>query len=241
MIFRARDVSAVELMEDPECDPDALQRTYRQFALVNRVVSGWRRTYQHRIRPRFTTREHTLLDVGTGGGDIARLLSRWATRDGVRLSVTGIDPDERAFQFLSAREPASLRHGTEVEWLCTDTSSLVEQGRSFDFVVSNHVLHHLSAPELGALLVDSERLANTAVIHSDIRRSAVAYALFSLLTAPLIMAPKQRQSFIRVDGLTSIRRSFTLSEAAEAFPQPWSVRSQTPYRLLLLYEGKRHV
>ena len=45
-LLGARAADAVEEMDLPGCDPARLDRTYAQFALVNRAVSGWRGIYR---------------------------------------------------------------------------------------------------------------------------------------------------------------------------------------------------
>jgi len=209
---------------DGDCDPDMLTRTYANFRLVNAVVSGWGSIYRGHIRPALsTTRLTTLLDIGSGGGDVSRALARWAARDGLRLNVLGIDPDPRAHDFCLSR-PVQPGLGFRRAF----SSELVAEGQSFDFVVSNHMLHHLGPAELGALLVDSERLCRHRVLHADIERSRFGYAGFALGTWPFF-----RRSYIRPDGLTSIRRSFTADELRAAAPPGWSVRQGLPSRLVL--------
>jgi len=41
-----------------------------------------------------------------------------------------------------------------------------------------------------------------------------------------------RNSYIRIDGLRSIRRSFTRNELKEIAPKDWSVAALFPFRLL---------
>ncbi|MET0886711.1 MAG: class I SAM-dependent methyltransferase [Mycetocola sp.] len=221
-----RDDALVERMDEPSCDRDTLFRTYADFPRVNRVVSGWRTTYLSQIRPRFTGPVHSLVDIGSGGGDVARALIDWARRDGVKLDVTAIDPDPRAADYVRTLPPALGFAYRE----CSSTD-LVDEGARFDFVVSNHVLHHLAAAELGTVLADSKRLARRAVVHSDIRRSGAAYLLFSAFTAA-----RFRGSFIREDGLLSIRRSYSRDELAALAPRGWTVKTQAPFRLLLVFE-----
>jgi len=104
VLLRERAVDAVEEMDLPDCDPARLARTYAQFAVVNRVVAGWRSLYRTRLRPRLSPGSTTtLLDIGCGGGDVDVLLSRWAARDGRRLAITAIDPDPRAIRFAQER------------------------------------------------------------------------------------------------------------------------------------------
>lgn len=224
--LRQRDPDAVEEMDKPDCDRTKLQRTYAQFPLINAVVSGWRGTYQRRIRPLLNaTAETTLLDVGCGGGDVARSLAKWAARDGLKLRITAIDPDERAFAFASAQPPVP-----GLGYRKAFSSELVAEGAAFDLVISNHVLHHLTGPELEALLSDSEQLARSLAMHSDIARSPVAYAWFGIGTLPFFPG-----SFIRRDGLTSIRRSYTAVELRSTIPPGWSIATERPYRNLLLF------
>jgi 2-polyprenyl-3-methyl-5-hydroxy-6-metoxy-1,4-benzoquinol methylase len=224
-----RALDAVELMDDPDCDPRALHRTYRNFKLVNAVVSGLRHTYRTDIRPRLSaTRPHTLLDIGSGGGDVARSLARWAARDGVLLTVTAIDPDARAHAYATAQPGLP-----GLQFRRAHSGDLVAAGERFDTVLSNHVLHHLGAADLGALLADSERLSRGVVLHGDIERAPLAYAAFSVGTWPFF-----RGSFIRADGLTSIRRSFTFAELAAVAPAGWSVHRERPYRLVLRWSAR---
>lgn len=223
-----RAVDARELMDDPHCDQRMLERTYAQFPIVNALVTGWRTTYRRHVRPLLDrSRTTTALDIGSGGGDLTRALTRWARRDGYRLQITGIDPDPRAHEWAMRRagEPGlSFRRATSRE--------LVQEGVEVDLVVSNHLLHHLDAEQFTGLLEDSEHLARHRVVHSDISRARLAYALFSVGTLPF------PGSFIRADGLTSIRRSHTTPELRADAPAGWRVETVGPWRNLLVH-GER--
>lgn len=207
-------------MDDPACDARLLDNTYRLFGPVNRVVSGWRGLYRSRIRPLLdASPTFRLLDIGSGGGDIARSLAAWARRDGLALEVTAADPDRRAHVF-AGRMP---HPGVELRraW----AAELADAGERFDLVVSNHVLHHLD--EVPGFLAESERLAPRA-LHSDIRRSALAYGLYTVATWPAA-----RRSFLYADGRLSIRRSYTLEELRAVAPAGWCVEAGRPFRVLL--------
>lgn len=220
-----RDAAAVELMDAPDCDPLKLERTYGQFGLVNRLFSGWRLLYVQELRPLLSPRTvTTVLDIGSGGGDLARLLAHWSRRDRLLLQITGADPDARACGF-AARRPRHPR----VSFVQADSSDLVREGRQFDVVISNHVLHHLQPGDLARLLADSQALARQLCLHNDLRRSAAAYGLFSLAALPF------RGSFIRADGLVSIRRSYTPAELAAAAPPGWLVRRHPPFHQVLVH------
>lgn len=226
-----RDVAAVELMDDPACDAEGLTSTYRAFVVVNRLVAGWRAVYVRHVRPLLSTgRTTTLLDVGSGGGDVARSLARWAARDGLRLEITGIDPDPRAV--AHARAQPATRGVTFRQVLSSD---LVAEGASFDVVVSNHVLHHLDDAQLAGLLSDSEALARRRVIHNDIARGRLAYAGYWVGTLPLHRRGRPHAPFVRDDGLLSIRRSYRRDELAAVLPTGWRAAT-LPFRVLAVRE-----
>ncbi|WP_216329829.1 class I SAM-dependent methyltransferase [Deinococcus aestuarii] len=220
-----RDTAAHELMDDAGCDPQQLRNTYVQFRVVNAVLSGWGRVYRQEIRPHLhPERPRTLLDVGSGGGDVPRAFATWARRDGLALDVLGIDADPRAVAFARELPPMP-----GVQFRQVLSGDLVREGRRFDFVTSNHLLHHLTADELAMLLHDSERLCAVKVLHSDLERHPWAYRLFSVAARPF------PHSFIREDGLTSIRRSYTRAELQATVPPGWQVRPLFPFRHLLTY------
>lgn len=227
-----RAVDAHERMDAPDADPQMLERTYAQFRLVNAVVSGWRGVYRREMRLRARRGSLRVLDIGAGGGDLTRALARRLRRDGFDAEITAVDTDPRAVRWAEAED--TDRH---VRWRYASSTDLVHDGAQFDVVLSNHVLHHLSPPQLVQLLADSQSLTAPGgmVIHSDIARSRAAYRLFATATWPFarnLLAG----SFIREDGLTSIRRSYTARELAVAAPDGWRVEERMPARLLLRWE-----
>ncbi|MDO5875826.1 MULTISPECIES: class I SAM-dependent methyltransferase [Paenarthrobacter] len=224
--LRERDPHAVEDMDRPDCDLQRLNRSYARFPVVNYLLSGWRRTYLERLRPILETRgSATVLDVGCGGGDVARSLARWAAKDGFELQVTGIDPDERAYGF-AVQAPAVKG----VSYRRAHTSELVAEGLAFDVVLSNHVLHHLNPEQLAGMLRDSEALSSGIVLHNDLKRSNLSYALFAAGFWPLGLG-----SFICGDGLISIARSYTAPELRNAAPARWTVEGNGPWHHFLVY------
>ncbi len=228
----ARAVGARELMDDPGADRRMLERTYERFRLVNAVVSRPELLYRRDIRPRARRGTISILDVGAGGGDLCRELARRLRRDGLAASITALDADDRATTWAEGHDD-----GAGVRYRCAHTSDLVREGAVFDVVVSNHLLHHLTAAELSGLLEDTDWLAGDRglVVHHDIARSRSAYVLFAAVTWPFA-GNLLAGSFIRDDGLTSIRRSYTAEELSAVAPAGWAVRRGMPARLELRRE-----
>ena len=166
-------------MDREDCDPLLLENTYRQFETINRLLSGWRRIYRNEIRPLLQKDQpNTLLDIGFGGGDVPVRLAKWAEKDDFDLQITAIETDARAFEFVNKN-----RNGSPVQFQHISSTELVEEDKTYDFVISNHVLHHLGSPQTEQLLNEAELLSKKKVIFNDIERSDAGYFLFSSFTS----------------------------------------------------------
>lgn len=224
LFLKTRDQSATEFMDDPACDPKALANTYRQFKFINLLLSRWSVIYKDHILPfaRTQKRPVTLLDIGFGGGDILRKLAEWSARDQVEMQLTGIETDKRALSFV--REAPHL---PSICFLQASPADLLKNRTRFDFVISNHLLHHLDEEACLTLMDEARRLSTHKVLFNDIERSDTGYLLFNLLR------PLFNNSYIIPDGLTSIRRSYTFQELTDLAPGEWQVSRIFPFHLLL--------
>ncbi len=231
MSLATRDERVRELMDEPDCDPRRLAATLRRFDLVNRLVAGWGAVARRRLFPRLAGlgRPARVLDLGCGGGDVVVRLAGLAQHAGLDVAWTGIDPDERAIAV------ARMRAAHDVVFRCADAATLLAAGDRFDAVISNHTLHHLGAG-LAEFADQSRRLSHGSVLHGDIARSRTAYALYAVGITPL--APG---TFLRTDGLRSIRRSYTRDELQRALddarPGTWTVHTSAAFRLLAESSG----
>lgn len=219
-----------EMMDDPSCDPERLRRTLERFDLVNKLVSRWGPVYRSVLRPALAAlnRPARVLDIGCGAGDVLRGLVRLAHRDGFEVKALGVDPDPRALEVATRAQ-----RGSGVSYREAHSRTLVEEGREFDIVLSNHLLHHLDDVSFDGLLLDSEALATRLAVHSDIARSRTAYLAYS--AGSLLIAPG---SFLRVDGLRSIRRSYTTDELQSRLPRDWRVEKSGTFRLLAVRRNR---
>ncbi|WP_223627803.1 methyltransferase domain-containing protein [Microbacterium sp. EST19A] len=228
-----RDVDVRELMDDPQADERMLARTYGRFGFINAVVSRPGRIYRRDIRPRAAgARPLRILDIGAGGGDLCRFLAGRLRHDGIEAEITALDSDERAIRWAAAHD-----RGAGVRYRCALSTELADAGETFDVVLSNHVLHHLDDRELRTVLDDSRRLLAPGGLaaHHDIARGRAAYASFAAVTG-LLSRNLLADSFIRVDGLLSIRRSYTATELAAIVTPDWEVRRGVPARVELRLE-----
>ncbi|MFP4509847.1 MAG: methyltransferase domain-containing protein [Spirochaetaceae bacterium] len=217
-----------ELMDDPDSDVDRLHRTLRQFRIINRVLTRVHRPLVRLVLDDMVEqRPYTLLDVGAGDGDIARRLVRTARRRGLDLRVTCIDADARVASWCRQ----ACAGYPEIEVLHTTHNDLTQR---FDYVFSNHVLHHLADKEAESFLASMDSITVRRVVISDLARSAPAHTAYSIVSLIAF-----HRSFARTDGLRSIRRAFTRNELEDMLSRTrWGaragVRAVFPAHLLIV-------
>ncbi len=230
LILKKRNPNLIEWMDRKDCDKELLFNTYRQFKTINRLLSGWDKIYKVYIKPHlmYNAKPVSILDIGCGAGDILRYIRNLAEKDGFKLTLTGIDPDPRAIEFIEQQSISD-----DIRYYPFRSHELIKQGRRYDIVITNHLLHHLNRMGMSSVTKDATLLARKMVIFSDIERSDIGYAAFATI-APLLF----RNSYIVRDGLISIKKSFTKEELQDEFAKPWIVHRQFPFRLLAILKKK---
>lgn len=189
-----------EILDGRDYTPAELSANFRDIRRVNRYLGGTRLTrwaLAPMLRP---GGEYRLLDLGTGSADIPGAIHRWAQEGGTGLRITATDIRDDVLGLASA--PAA---GITLER--ADATRLPYADRSFDFVTSSLLLHHLVPEDALAMLRESARVATTAVIVNDLLRNTPSYWGARLLRS---VATGNRLS--RHDGPLSVRRSYTLRE-----------------------------
>ncbi|MFU8861894.1 MAG: methyltransferase domain-containing protein [Cyclonatronaceae bacterium] len=225
--LKHRDPSLRELMDDPECDLKLLENTYRQFSTINRLLAGWEKVFTRYILPHCRPgQRYTLLDLGSGGGDLAVYIANLSRKYDREIQVYATDTDQRAYLY------ALKNHGgKDVLFMDDSLDQIASTDMQFDFVISNHLMHHLQEDELKTIMETAAGICERSIIFNDIRRSPAGYVLFSTAIRPFFW-----NSFIIPDGLMSIRRSFTKRELERVVPPGWEVKKMFPFRLLTVHQ-----
>jgi 2-polyprenyl-3-methyl-5-hydroxy-6-metoxy-1,4-benzoquinol methylase len=151
------------------------------------------------------TRRYTLLDVGAGGCDIAIWAAREARTRGLKLDITALDNDPRILPVAYR----ATRDYPEIRIVEGNALDLSQQG-PFDFIFSNHFLHHLDWGEIKIFLQHVLAATRIAFVMNDLKRSRWAY-----LGCTVFLGLSTRRSFAFHDGRLSIRRGFLPAELRE--------------------------
>jgi 2-polyprenyl-3-methyl-5-hydroxy-6-metoxy-1,4-benzoquinol methylase len=220
----AERLQADELMDDPALDAGTYHAVLHDLARVNRATFAYRPTLEFLARAIGHAKSFRLLDVGFGDGDMLRRIARWADGRGIAAELTGIDLNPRS---VAAAE-ATPWTGAPIRYLAGDYASLA--GSGFDFVVSSLVAHHMSHGQLLAFLRFMERESAGGWFVNDLHRHGFSHASF-----PLLASAMGWHRIVRLDGTTSIARSYRPAEwppiLAEAGIVGARVHRRFPFRL----------
>ena len=196
----AERLDADELMDDQALDAATYHEVLDDLARVNRLTFAYRPTLAFLARAVGARKRFRLLDVGFGDGDMLRRIARWSARRGLAAELTGIDLNPRSKATAEAKlSPVPIRY------LAGDYAGLAGEG--FDCVISSLVAHHMSDDQLVAFLHFMEREAAAGWFVNDLHRHRLAHAVW-----PLLASTMGWHRVVRLDGHTSIARSFRPAE-----------------------------
>jgi SAM-dependent methyltransferase len=215
-----RRVRGEEYLDAPGVDEEVVTRSLHDVARANRLFGGARAVVAE-VRdalPTASPRHATLLDVGTGLGDIPRRVRAMAAEQGVTVITFGIEMSSPL-----AREAASPALGmARADALCLPFGDA-----SIDIVTCSQVLHHFQGDALRRLLAEMDRVARARVIIAELRRSWIAAAGIWLASYPLGFHPVSRH-----DGVVSVLRGFRRAELRELIREATGIQPRVVNRAL---------
>jgi SAM-dependent methyltransferase len=199
-----------EILDDAGVDAETRIRSIGDVTRSN-VLFGGRRAGLAAIDDLLTPGATlTLLDVGTGLGDIPAAIAARARECRATVFTLGLD---EAPDLLG--DAATRLSGVT----CGNARALPFRDHSIDVVTCSQLLHHFPDDELDVIVRELDRVARVRVIIADLRRSRVAAAGFWLASFPLGFRPVTRH-----DGVVSVFRGFVASELRDVVTRATGVQ-----------------
>jgi SAM-dependent methyltransferase len=191
-----------ELLDGPTLDRAELRINLRELAMMNRLPGGRASSIAAIDQLVDGQREVTILDAGTGGGDMPLAFVRHAA-NGTSWRVVALDVRPEVLKVAAARLDG--REGMTL--MLGDVRSLPLPDNAVDIAHASLVLHHLEPDDVAAALRELARVARRGVVINDLRRGIGAFAV----TAALVIALARGQ-YTRHDGILSARRAYRVDE-----------------------------
>ena len=191
----------VEILDDP-ATPDAVRLpAMADVARANRLFGGTRAlVVALRDAARTLPRRATLLDVGTGVGDLAAHARLELARRDVTVDAFGVDLSETMVRTARSRLAGAI---------VANAMRLPVADGSAHVVICSQVLHHFVERDARDLIAELHRATQDWVIIADLRRSWLAAGGFYVASSVLQFHP-----VTRADGVASVFRGFLPQELA---------------------------
>ena len=220
-----------EILDDPTADPALALRSLHDVALANRLFGG-RRAVLQELGTLFRScppgRTLTLLDVGTGLGDIPAAASAVAARCGLTLHTVGMELAPHLARAAAANCSSTLA-GNAMQLPFGDAS--------IDVITCSQVLHHFDGEEATQLLRECTRVARLAVVVGDLRRSWLAVAGLWASSFALGFHPVSRH-----DGVLSVLRGYTRHELQQLVERatgcPCEIHHRWGFRITAVWSAR---
>ena len=139
-----------ELMDAPVLDPAMLAGDLRNLRAMNRFLGGSRALIcgLKQLLREEKLRSFSMLDVGTGSGDIPTAIARWSRRREVKLRIVALEA-----QFIIASiAAAETTDFPEISVIQSDAAALPFRPGAFDIVTASQFLHHFAEDKIIRLL-----------------------------------------------------------------------------------------
>jgi len=198
-------VDAPEILDSDACSPREAQAVLEVIGRINRWFGGVRTTRKMvaHVAGVAGVKQLSLLEVAAGSGQVPNLVREKLALRGITLDVTLLD---LARSHLPAANPCGGNGESQNSSVVADALALPFTDGAFDVVSCSLFAHHLDPQQLKQFVHEALRVSRQAVLINDLVRHrlhlVLAYAGY----------PIMRNRVAWLDGLTSVRRSYTPRE-----------------------------
>lgn len=215
-----------EWLDDADLHPDELERVLHDLARFNGAMFGHRPVIAFLLRAAARAENGqplTVLDVGSGYGDLLRAIRRAFRKRGFPVRLVGLDLSRETIRIAEAATDAA----DEIVYHAGDVFAFTPQ-EPVDIVVSSLLTHHMNDDMIVAFLRWMEQTARKGWLIYDLQRHVVPYAFIGLMGRLTRLHP-----MVIHDGRISVRRSLTRAEWNERLDAAGIAREAVALRWFL--------
>jgi hypothetical protein len=196
-----------QLMDSADTDFETFRACLADLSKVNYLTLAYRPTLRFferlaRSGRLPTDRTITVVDAGSGFGDMVRKIDRWAVRRGFKLDLTGVD--QNPLSARAAEEVTAL--GRPIRFVTANIFAY-QPPSQVDIVISSLMTHQMEDTSIIRFISWMEANAAIGWFVNDLRRDAIPYHLFYVTSRVL-----RFHEFVQHDGPISIACAFGVAD-----------------------------
>jgi 2-polyprenyl-3-methyl-5-hydroxy-6-metoxy-1,4-benzoquinol methylase len=221
----------LELLDEVNIPTEDLYRNLYELEVINKNLGGHNATFKGLSYFNFKLNVHTLLDIGSGGGDTLRAIAKskfgkyFNTLDGADLKkdcITYANLHSRDFKTISYHEgDYKLR--------------LTQNELQYDVISNALFCHHFKDEQLIEMLKLMQYHCKLGFIINDLQRHWLAYYSIKILTALF-----SKSYLVKNDAPLSVARSFKKSDweklLAKAGIEGASIKWSWAFRYVIIWK-----
>lgn len=194
-----------EQMDDLASSGEIIHRTLKELETINTLLGGNHVTIDgiEKLIKRAGVTRFSLADLGCGGGDILRLIKRWATRKNLNVELLGVDANPNIVEEAQSMTPASY----DIRFATQNIFSEEFRSHSFDIVTGTLFFHHFTNEQLMDFFRQLKSQTHIGFVINDIHRHWFAYHSIKWLTKLF-----SKSAMVQHDGPLSVLRAFRKKE-----------------------------
>jgi 2-polyprenyl-3-methyl-5-hydroxy-6-metoxy-1,4-benzoquinol methylase len=199
-MFKSRS-NQKELLDQEEIPAGDLYQNLRELDFINHWLGGYAVSFAALKKILCPGKPYKLVDIGCGGGDTLKRISRWVKKTGLELDLYGVDIKAVCIDYARSNvkdEP--------VRFICDDYRSFFKHVPQVDIIHACLFCHHLSENDLVELIRFALENKSILVVN-DLERNPLAYYSIGLLTRLF-----SRSYLVKNDAPLSVLRGFTKKE-----------------------------
>lgn len=202
MSFKKRSYEE-ELMDDLESSGEVIEQTLKELETINRLLGGNQVTTNGLNLLVKNSEKLIIADLGCGGGDMLKLVAKWAKKKKLEVELIGFDANPHIIEFAkqNCKEYPNIRF--EVE----DIFGEDFKNRFFDIILCTLFTHHFGDEQLTQIFKQFKKQSSIGVVINDLHRHWLAYYSIKLLTQLF-----SKSEMVKYDGPLSVKRAFVRSD-----------------------------
>jgi 2-polyprenyl-3-methyl-5-hydroxy-6-metoxy-1,4-benzoquinol methylase len=193
-----------ELMDDLASSGDVIEQTLKELETINKLLGGNQVTTNGLNMLLHEKKSSVVIaDLGCGGGDILKLVAKWAEKKGLAVDLIGFDANPHIIDY--ARE--NCKGLSNISFEVEDIFGEKFKQRKFDIILCTLFTHHFTNDALINIFKQFKQQVELGVVINDLHRHWVAYYSIKILTQLF-----SKSDMVKYDGPLSVKRSFKRNE-----------------------------
>ncbi len=191
-----------ELMDDLDCSGEELTQTLRELKTINKWLGGNYVTTNglSKIFKKYPKDSYLVADIGCGGGDMIRVMDKWAKNQKKQVNFIGIDANRNIIDLASVR----LLDLSKVDLKVQNVFEPDFSEEKVDISTCTLFTHHFTDSELAGLLKSLKAKSRLGIVINDLHRHWFAFYSIKFLTSMF-----SKSAMVQNDASLSVLRSFS--------------------------------